>query len=99
MQEITKLSLSEHLTSPVIFLQHFTQSSPRQMSSAGRRLDTKSKLFVYSAPTAVDQVASSLSLFRLRSATLLVSDEEKLLKLTGFVKCSLKSKFDFYCFL
>ena len=61
MQEITKLSLSEHLTSPVIFLQHFTQSSPRQMSSAGRRLDTKNKLFVYSAPTAVDQVASSLA--------------------------------------
>ena len=34
---------------------HNVSLNPRldNMSSAGRRLDTKSKLFVYSAPTAV----------------------------------------------
>ena len=40
----------------------------------------------------LDQVASSRSLW-LRSATLLVSDEEKLSKLIGFVKYSQLLKF------
>ena len=43
--------------------------------------------FTQSSPRSSRQLAK---LNLLRSATLLVSDEERLLKLTGFVKCSLR---------